>query len=112
MMIGPMIEIAATTTQLAATIEALHHMLERITAWEWSLMGCFASSTPLNLVHKLLREQSLSYSALRRSNNKYGDDNDETDEFDVQLFFETTSSAIDLMLTVVKALAAFGCARV
>jgi hypothetical protein len=69
-------------------------MLEAVTLEEWSLMGCFASSTPLAFVHKLLAEKQPT-----------------SGSFDVELFFEASSSAIDLMLSFVKALAAFGCAR-
>jgi hypothetical protein len=85
---------ASSDTRLAVP-DALHNMLEAVTLWEWSLMGCFASSTPLALVHKLL-----------------ADDKQQTNgSFDVELFFEASSSAIDLMLSFVKALAASGCAR-
>jgi hypothetical protein len=84
---------ASSSTRLAVP-DALHKMLETVTLWEWSLMGCFASSTPLTLVHKLLADEQPT-----------------TGSFDVELFFEASSSAIDLMLSFIKALAASGCAR-
>lgn len=88
-----------TTTRLAAP-DALHKLLEQVTQWEWALMGCFASSTPLPLVHKLLSSNESS-SNTRASLSK----------FDVESFFYASSAALDLMLTFVKALAASGCAR-
>ena len=87
-------------TRLGAP-DALHRLLEKVTTWEWSLMGCFASSTPLPLVHKLLA--SKEYTAVA------GLDSDIA-AFDVEMFFDATSSAIDLMLSFAKALAASGCA--
>jgi hypothetical protein len=72
-------------------------MLENVTLAEWSLMGCFASSTPLTAVHKLLET--------KKSGSDCG-------AFDVESFFEASSSAIDFLLTFAKALAASGCARV
>jgi hypothetical protein len=81
---------AGMSSRLAAP-DALHRMLEKVTVWEWSLMECFASSTPLPLVHKLLA-------------------NDTLPEFDVEKFFEASSSALDFLLTFAKALAASGCA--
>jgi hypothetical protein len=84
---------ASSSTRLAVP-DALHKMLETVTLWEWSLMGCFASSTPLTLVHKCLADKKPT-----------------TGSFDVELFFEASSSTIDLMLNFVKALAASGCTR-
>jgi hypothetical protein len=54
---------------VATSKAALHKMLEKVTLFEYSLMGCFASSTPLPLIHKLLDEA-------------------EDEEFDVVKFFE------------------------
>ena len=88
---------SSDTTRLAVP-DALHKMLEAVTLEEWSLMGCFASSTPLALVHKLLAEKQQQTQTNGSS-------------FDVEQFFEASSSAIDLMLSFVKALAAIGCAR-
>jgi len=85
---------ASSSTRLAAP-DALHKLLEQVTQWEWALMGCFASSTPLPLVHKLLS----------------GNTKQDSSKFDVESFFEASSAALDLMLTFVKALAASGCAR-
>lgn len=90
----------APGTRLASP-DALHHMLERVTESEWALMGCFASSTPLPLVHKLLAKQSQ-----KELNNGH-----ESDAFDTEKFFLTTSAPLEVMLTIVKALAAAGCAR-
>jgi len=82
-----------------ATPDALHQMLEKVTTWEWALMGCFASSTPLPMVHKIVSEDHMGQTAHHKSG-----------AFDVEKFFLTTSAAIDLMLSIVKALAASGCA--
>ena len=84
---------ASSQIRLAAP-DALHKLLEQVTTWEWSLMGCFASSTPLPLVHRLLSSPK-----------------DSSETFDVVSFFEASSAALDLMLTFTKALAASGCAR-
>lgn len=73
---------------------ALHRLLEEVSLFEWLLMGSFAPSTPLPLMHKLLSEES----------NK-------EKQFDVERFFFSASAAIDLMLSETKALAAFGCAK-
>ena len=62
-------------------------------------MGCFASSTPLSLVHKLVASKEHTAEA--------GYDSDIA-AFDVEMFFEATSCAIDLMLSFAKALAACG----
>jgi hypothetical protein len=73
-------------------------MLEQVTEWEWLLMGCFAPSTPLPLVHRLLeKEESRIVS------------NDT--EFDVVQFFQASSAAIDFLLSFARALAASACAR-
>jgi nicotinate-nucleotide adenylyltransferase len=88
---------AGMSSRVMSAPEALHRMLENVTLAEWSLMGCFASSTPLTLVHKLLET------------TKSGGD---SGAFDVESFFEASSSAIDFLLTFAKALAASGCARV
>ena len=73
---------------------ALHRLLEEVSLFEWLLMGSFAPSTPVPLMHKLLSEES---------NKKK--------QFDVERFFFSASAAIDLMLSETKALAAFGCAK-
>lgn len=74
--------------------QALQRLLEDVCMFEWLLLGSFAPSTPLHLMHKLLLEES----------NK-------EKEFDVECFFSSASAAIDLMLSKTKALAAFGCAK-
>lgn len=73
---------------------ALHRLLEEVCLFEWLLLGSFAPSTPLPLMHKLLSEES----------NK-------EKQFDVERFFFSASAAIDLMLSETKALAAFGCTK-
>ena len=78
---------------------ALHNMLDAVTVCEWSLMGCFASSTPLSLVHKLLEANSTSYGPGAAA------------EFDVQKFFDASSAALDFLLTFAKALAAYASAN-
>eukprot|EP00978_Attheya_sp_CCMP212_P023708 scaffold73105_cov49-Attheya_sp.AAC.5 len=95
--------------QNLSTPAALLRILEQVTAAEWSLMGCFARSTPLPLVHKLLLSNQV------KASPQSGESSNgvvlSSPNFDVEDFFATTSGAIDLMLTVVKALAAAGCAR-
>jgi hypothetical protein len=49
---------AGISSRLSAP-DALSSMLEDVTLWEWSLMGGFASSTPLALVHKLLDRKEI-----------------------------------------------------
>jgi nicotinate (nicotinamide) nucleotide adenylyltransferase len=88
---------AGMSSRLSAP-DALHRMLEDVSLWEWSLMGGFASSTPLALVHKLLdRKETRSV--------------DKSLEFDVVKFFDSSSAAIDFLLTFAKPLAASACAR-
>lgn len=83
-----------------AAPDALYHMLEKVTVWEWALMGCFSASTPLSRVHSLLSADGHTECV-----NCF-----ENGSFDVEKFFGTTSAAIDLMLSIVKALAASACA--
>ena len=71
--------------------DALHKLLQNVTLWEYKLMGCFAPSTPLDLIHKFLEQ------------NPGGD-------FDVEKFFDASTSAIDFLLSFAKALAASACA--
>mmetsp|Transcript_33325 Transcript_33325/g.99206 ORF Transcript_33325/g.99206 Transcript_33325/m.99206 type:complete len:258 (+) Transcript_33325:1116-1889(+) len=112
---------SGTDVNLAAP-DALHRMLEKVIYWEWSLLGCFASSTPLELVHKLLVATTAAAAADgggegERRNGGIGGgaiaigNAQETFEFDVEMFFAATSTAIDLMLNEAKVIAAFGCAR-
>lgn len=75
----------------AHTAAALHKMLGSVTLLERALMGCFARSTPLEVMHEALK-------------NGY-----ETGHFDVHEWFRTLSSAIDLMVNLDQALAAFIC---
>eukprot|EP00931_Biecheleriopsis_adriatica_P014636 TRINITY_DN11659_c0_g2_i1.p1 TRINITY_DN11659_c0_g2~~TRINITY_DN11659_c0_g2_i1.p1 ORF type:complete len:550 (+),score=109.96 TRINITY_DN11659_c0_g2_i1:776-2425(+) len=78
-----------------STSEALHKMLASIVAMEFALMGCFAPGTPLPMVHDLLA----SGSAL----------NGTGEEVDLESWFRTTSSVMDLMLYEVQALTAVIC---
>ena len=79
------------TLKSDAAPKTLQTLLENVTLWEWSLLGSFAASTPLERVHKLLAG--------------------EAPEFDVDQFFEASSSAIDYILTFSKALSATLCAE-
>jgi len=88
--------ISSHNAQLGAS-DALKRLLENVTSWEWLLLGSFAPSTPLPLIHKMLKATNSQHHVQRH--------------FDVQQFFEAASSAIDLMLNETKALAASGCAR-
>lgn len=100
--VGRVLSLQASSQIRLAAPDALHKLLEQVTQWEWALMGCFASSTPLPLVHKLLS------SSKEDGNSK---ESSGTNKFDVESFFEASSAALDLMLTFVKALAASGIAR-
>jgi nicotinate (nicotinamide) nucleotide adenylyltransferase len=71
--------------------DALHKLLEAVTEQEYIVMGCFSNATPLPIEHKILQEKS------RHS-------------FDVEQFFESSSAAIDFLLSFSKALAATACA--
>lgn len=89
----------ASTMQSAP--DALHRMLETLTLLEWTLMRSFASSTPISLVHKLL------------SNNNTpsgGGGSPSDNRFEVEQFFHASTTAIDFLLTLAKALAAASCA--
>lgn len=77
-------------------------MLTRITAWEWSLMRCFAASTPLQVLHHALAYDGEVGIIPAGPGNKEG-------LFDVLGWFHTTSAAIDMMLTLVQGLAAAIC---
>jgi nicotinic acid mononucleotide adenylyltransferase len=76
--------------------DALHKLLENVTLWEYKLMGCFAPSTPLRLIHKFL-ENSANEMFMKG-------------EFDVEKFFDASTAAIDFLLSFAKALAASACA--
>lgn len=99
--VARVLSLTTTNTRMAAP-DALLKLLEQVTSWEWSLMGCFAPSTPLSLVHKLLQKREGKEKSLSTT---------EDTKFDVEAFFEASTAALDLMLTFVKALAASGCAR-
>jgi hypothetical protein len=91
---------AGMSSRLSAP-DTLHRMLDTVSLWEWSLMGCFSSSTSLSLIHKLLSSDSKQQSEARNN----------AASFDVETFFEASSSAIDFLLSFAKALAASACAR-
>jgi len=76
--------------------DALHRLLERVTEQEWTIMGCFSNETPLPTVHKILHDKSRDPAS--------------RDRFDVVEFFESSSAAIDFLLSFSKALAATACA--
>lgn len=75
--------------------DALHQMLTSVVAMEFALMGCFAPGTPLSMVHKLLAPGSTLDGA--------------SEEVDLESWWRTSSSVMDLMLYEVQALTAFIC---
>jgi hypothetical protein len=70
--------------------DALLNLLERVTALEYKLMGCFASTTPLESIHKLLETTIL----------------DDDEPFNVEEFFQASTAALDFLLSFSRALAA------
>ena len=68
--------------------EALHKLLEQLTRMEYTLLGAFAPSTPVALVHRLVASGAAN------------------DVFDVKQFFQASTAAIDFLLSFAKALAA------
>eukprot|EP00931_Biecheleriopsis_adriatica_P101789 TRINITY_DN76868_c0_g1_i1.p1 TRINITY_DN76868_c0_g1~~TRINITY_DN76868_c0_g1_i1.p1 ORF type:complete len:609 (-),score=124.35 TRINITY_DN76868_c0_g1_i1:22-1848(-) len=76
----------------AFTVAALHKMLASVTRMEWQLTGCFAASTPLELMHEALAAGCANQSV-----------------FDMQEWWGTLSSAIDVMVKLDQVLAAFIC---
>mmetsp|Transcript_72153 Transcript_72153/g.169085 ORF Transcript_72153/g.169085 Transcript_72153/m.169085 type:complete len:645 (-) Transcript_72153:88-2022(-) len=76
----------------AHTAAALHKMLRSVSQMEFQLMGCFARSTPLEVMHEALANRDR-----------------EREEYDVAKWFGTLTSVIDLMVTLDQALAAFIC---
>lgn len=98
------------STRLPAAPDALHRMLEKVTESEWSLMGCFAPSTPMPLVHKLLSKPTTDSeffcAEMQRGVVLL------PPAFDVERFFQASSSAIDFLLSFAQALAAAGCASI
>jgi nicotinate-nucleotide adenylyltransferase len=83
---------SASAQTVVAAPEALFKLLEKVTLLEYTLMGCFAATTPLPLVHKLLGQVKPE------------------EPFDVVQFFEASTAAIDFLLSFAKALAASACA--
>jgi nicotinate (nicotinamide) nucleotide adenylyltransferase len=98
-----------TRTQAPAAPAALHKMLEQVTWMEYQLMGCFATSTPLPLVHRLLEEHALKKSSTTSSTTTPLTGKEDAG-FDVVQFFDSCTSAIDFLLTFSMALAASACA--
>jgi nicotinate (nicotinamide) nucleotide adenylyltransferase len=84
--------LSSTQTAVVAAPEALFKLLEKVTLLEYTLMGSFAATTPLPLVHKLLAQVKPD------------------EPFDVVQFFEASTAAIDFLLSFAKALAASACA--
>jgi nicotinate (nicotinamide) nucleotide adenylyltransferase len=97
---------SAVMMSTTSTPDALHRLLENVTRWEWKLMKSFAPSTPLPLVHKLL-----SYDNNNNSNNSNPSHTNGGQEelFDVDQFFNASTTAIDFLLTFTKVLAASAC---
>lgn len=79
---------------------ALHKLLQNVTLWEYKLMGCFSPSTSMPVIHKILdlAQQSAGVGVLS------------TAAFDVEGFFQASTSAIDFLLSFAKALTASVCA--
>lgn len=95
--------VSRTSEGLAAgEVDALHKILAHVTAWEWSLMRCFSASTPLRVLHQALANEEVP-GLIPAAGGKGA-------AFDVNGWFDTTSSAVDLMLTLVQGLAAGICA--
>ena len=92
---------AGLSSRLSAP-DALHKLLQNVTLWEYKLMGCFAPSTPIELVHKFLDMQAKAYTI--HGDARMGGN------FDVEKFFDASTSAIDFLLSFAKALAASACA--
>jgi nicotinate (nicotinamide) nucleotide adenylyltransferase len=91
---------AGFSSRLSAP-DALHKLLENVTAMEYELMHCFATSTKLSLVHKILADrQQLSRSSVTETGL----------DFDVHKFFSASSTALDFLLSFAKALTASACA--
>lgn len=84
------------------SVEALHVMLTRVTAIEWSLLGCFAAGTPQHVQHKVVSGQGDFGAFGTPASLRAG-------SFDVEDWFETSSSAVNLMLAMVQGLAAGIC---
>eukprot|EP00977_Amphora_coffeiformis_P012594 scaffold3143_cov164-Amphora_coffeaeformis.AAC.5 len=93
--IARVLELQETTgsavMMMTTAPEALHKLLEQLTRLEYTLMGAFATSTPIPLVHRLLASSSSP---------------SETEVFDVKQFFQASTAAIDFLLSFAKALAA------
>lgn len=68
--------------------EALHKLLKQLTCLEYAVLGGFAASTPVSLVHSLLASGAADM------------------PFDVVQFFQASTAAIDFLLSFAKALAA------
>lgn len=82
-------------SRLLTVPDALYQMLEDVTLSEYKILGSFAGSTPLPLVHKLI--------AANRNGTGHS-------LFDVEEFFEASTAALDFFLSFSKALAASACA--
>ena len=91
-------EMEAGLSSRLSSPDALHKLLQNVTVWEYKLMRSFAPSTPLPLIHKFLDQEQMKEPATM------GD-------FDVEKFFEASSSAIDFLLSFGKALTASACAN-
>jgi nicotinic acid mononucleotide adenylyltransferase len=90
------LEMEAGLSSRLSSPDALHKLLQNVTLWEYKLMGSFAPSTPLLLVHKFLDHEVMK--------------EPRATDFDVEQFFEASTSAIDFLLSFAKALTASACA--
>ena len=82
-------ETTGSAVLMMTAPEALHKLLEQLTRLEYTLMGAFATSTPVPLVHRLLASSDAANGM-----------------FDVKQFFKASTAAIDFLLSFAKALAA------
>lgn len=83
--------------------ETLHKLLQDVTFWEYKLMGCFSSSTPLHLIHEFLGKYQEPTSLPNEQPSMI-------DDFKVEKFFEASTRTLDFLLTFAKALTASVCA--
>ncbi|CAJ1949193.1 unnamed protein product [Cylindrotheca closterium] len=93
--IAQVLDFEAGFSSKVSAPEALISLLHNVTLWEYKLMRCFASSTPLPVIHTFLNSLPSQ---------------DDVGSFDVEKFFDASTSAIDFLLSFAKALAASACA--
>ena len=88
--IARVLSLEADLSRLLAAPGTLHRLLENVTRCEYRLMGTFAATTPIRLVHACLSDRP----------------------FDVVEFFDASTAAIDFLLSFSKAMTASACASV